>query len=72
MVHFFDAKLWKKSKVISMESAEKKLDKLYKDITVNIIEPKKGRWTLILRTLKSLCLIFPNIRLRWKKLQALL
>jgi len=26
-----------------MESAEKKLDKLYKDITVNIIEPKKGQ-----------------------------
>ncbi|WP_136479184.1 VWA domain-containing protein [Acetivibrio thermocellus] len=33
----------KSQKVISMESAEKKLDKLYKDITVNIIEPKKGQ-----------------------------
>lgn len=33
----------KSQKVTSIESAEKKMDKLYKDITVNIIEPRKGQ-----------------------------
>jgi len=41
--HFFDAKLWKKSKSNFNGKCRKKLDKLYKDITVNIIEPKKGQ-----------------------------
>jgi len=33
----------KSQKVISTESAEKKLDKLYKDVTVNFVEAKKGQ-----------------------------
>ncbi|HHV28214.1 vWA domain-containing protein [Acetivibrio mesophilus] len=33
----------KSQKVTSLESAEKKLDKLYKDVTVNFVEARKGQ-----------------------------